>query len=281
MHNERLIKYLSSHIPAINFIAEYQKKTLPVSILFYKVCSSFPKDKLGGMKGAFRHIQNDKLQIFKNILTEEEFKEVVKQQNNLRPKIGQYLEFITLSLLETCLASGETLVFPSAQEDIQEGWDFKFAGIKYDITTNLNKISRPGIKLLKIPLWEVIDQQNLLLPEAISFLAGLLTKEEIPLAADKLEYTKIIVGKVRSKYIEMFSHQVRLLPVQETVVVEKPVPIVSELIPPLNNQILPTEAKMTKLSTITLEDMNLLGQIQKLSPKQRQLLEYILQTWQN
>jgi hypothetical protein len=277
MNNKRLIDYLSTHLDPINFIQDYQNKTLPVSILFYKVCSSFPKEKLGGIKGAYKHIQQEKLKIFTQILSPEEFNQVLKNQNFHRPKIGQYIEFITLSLLETCIKDKSKLSFSNFQEDISSGWDFNFEEDKFDITTNLNKIPRPGVKLIKIPIFEIVDQDNLLLPNAINFLALELTKNNIVLADDKLDYTKTLINKVRVKYIEISNHQVKKMTPTASVVIEKSIQTNLE-VPEYDGQKLPTQIKEIKTGSVSLDQLQILEKIEKLSPKQKQQLDIILQT---
>lgn len=273
MDQNRLIQYLSTHLNPINFISEYQNKTLPVSILFYKMCNSFPKEKLGGIKGAFKHIQEAKLQPWKAVLTDAEFQTIIKNQNNNRPKIGQYIEFLVLSVLETCGENG--IKFSSLQEDISEGWDFQVNGKKYDITTNLNKIPRPGITMIHLPLWEIVDSDNLILPNGTNFLIKQLQQNNIPLNTQKLDYTKTILQKVRSKYIEISRHQVKPLTPAVPVAVQK-TEATQITLPPLGNEELPVQTTATKVDNVSIDDMNLLGDIQSLSPANRQKIEMLL-----
>lgn len=275
MSTQRLISYLSTHLTPINYISEYQNKTLPVSILFYKMCNSFPKEKLGGIKGAFKHITEEKLQPWRAVLSDSEIQTIIKAQNNNRPKVGQYLEFLVLSLLETCGEGG--IKFSSAQEDITEGWDFQVAGQKYDLTTNLNKIPRPGVTLITLPLWEVVDCDNLILPSGLNFIVQQLNQHQINLNPQKLDYTKTILQKVRSKYIEISRHQVKLLTPVTPVNIQKP-EATQIVLPPLGSKDLPVTTAGTKVENISVEDISLLGEIQSLSPANRQKIELLLKT---
>lgn len=180
--NQRLISYLGSNLGAVNLIEEYQQKRLPVTALFYKMCNSFPKDKLGSMKGAFKHIQIARYQSYTSILSEEEISSIIKQQNNLRPKVGQYVEFLFLSYLQTTVEQPELIQLPSAEEDISQGWDFMYRGQKYDITTNQNKITRPEVKAIKLKLPKILDQDNLIVPDACLYFNTVLQEFNIILA---------------------------------------------------------------------------------------------------
>lgn len=279
MDQNRLIQYLSTHLSPINFISEYQNKTLPVSILFYKMCNSFPKEKLGGIKGAFKHIQEAKLQPWKAVLSDTEFQTVLKNQNNNRPKIGQYVEFLVLSILETCAETGG-VKFSSLQEDISEGWDFKVGNQKYDITTNLNKIARPGIILIPLPLWELVDSDNLILPNGVNFIIKQLQQQKMPLNSQKLDYTKTILQKVRSKYIEISRHQVKPMDPVVSVAVHKSEPT-QIVLPPLGSEELSVQTNGTKLENVSIDDMTLIGDIQALSPSNRQKIELLLKALKN
>lgn len=276
MSNQRLINYLANHLDPINFISDYQNKTLPVTILFYKMCSSFPKEKLGGIKGAYKHIQSEKNKVFQQILTPEEFSQVLKQQNNFRPKVGQYLEFITLSILQTTINQPNLLNFSNIQQDISEGWDFKFNGKKFDVTTNQNKIPRPDVTLIKLNPAVLLDQDNLILPDAIKNIALTLEQNGINLAKDKLDYTETIVGKVRQKYIEISNHKVLIQPITTPILVEKSSDEIAIEVPLLNGESLPVAVKETKMGAVSQETLMLLADIEKLTPQQRSHLQAIV-----
>ena len=280
MDKNRLIQYLSSNISPINIIEEYQEKRLPVSILFYKVCSSFPKEKLGQMKTSFKHIQSQKYQSFSNILTPEEISSIIKNQNSIRPKTGQYIEYLVLSYLQTCLIQPELMTLSSAQEDIQGGYDFTYFHQKYDISTNQNKIPRPDVKLIYFSRSQILDQDNLLLPEAFKYIGEVLKQQNIALDVSKEDYTQTICNKVRVKYIELYNHKVRLVPEEKLAIIEKAQSVDLE-VPEYMGQSLPVSSISTKTQSLSLDTLSIAQKIETLSPIEKQQIEIIVNTMIN
>lgn len=280
MDKNRLIQYLSSNISPINIIEEYQEKRLPVSILFYKVCSSFPKEKLGQMKASFKHIQSEKYKSFSNILSVEEINSVIKNQNSIRPKTGQYIEFLVLSYLQTCLIQPELLKLSSTEEDIQGGYDFIYFQQKYDISTNQNKITRPEVKLIYFSRSQILDQDNLILPEAFKYIGEVLKQHNIALDAAKEDYTQTISNKVRTKYIELYNHKVRLVPEEKIAIVEKTQNVDLE-VPEYRGQSLPVSSISTKTQSLSLDTLEIAQKIEHLSPLEKQQIEIIVNTMLN
>lgn len=276
--NSRVLSYLSSHLSPIDFIQEYQDKKLPVSILFYKVCSSFPKVKLGGIKGAYRHIQEEKLDFLKEYFPQE-VSQVLKDQRDYRPKIGQYAEFLITSMLLTTVKEKQELDFAPLNEDIQSGWDFIYKGQKYDITTNLSKISKPGVNLIKINLVNFLDEGNLLLEHGLIYLAQTLNNQGITLDGEKVNYANLLVNKIRSKYIEISNHQVRTRKDQNLEFIsikENDNKELKEMVPDFAGEKTAVESLSYSLKTATVETLELVQTIEKLSPEKKQIIKSLI-----
>ena len=278
MNKETIKKYLSSHLQPINFIEEYHKKTLPVSILFYKVVKSFPKEKIGSMKGAFKHIHQSKFNHLSFFLSDSDISEIVKNQNNLRPKNGQYIEFLTLSLLNSCFSNPESLNFPNFQEDISEGWDFSIKQHKFDITSNPNKITRKDIYKIYIPECQILDKQGLVLPDMCLRLSKIMSEQNIELNSEKIDFCNLIINKIRNKYIENYLHKFEPLPQVPEILIKKEQSS-SILVPNFNDENLETTKISLKTSEVSYEDVLLLDKIKQLSPAERSSLSSLLDSF--
>ena len=276
MNKEIIIKYFGSNLQPIDFIEEYHKKTLPVSILFYKIVKTFPKEKIGAMKGAFRHIHEAKLNHLGFFLDSKEISEIVKNQNNFRPKIGQYIEFLTLSLINSCLEKKDNLKLASFNEDISQGWDFSINNIRYDITSNPNKITKKDIKKLVILESSILDKDGLVLNNFCFSINQILMENNIFLNLEKLDFCNLIINKIRSKYIENYNHKVNLIekPNLEILITAKEDSSIE--VPSFGEVEIQSSKINIKAQEASYEEIELLSKIKTLNPfEQRTLIAFL------
>jgi len=195
----------------------------------------------------------------------------VKNQNNLRPKNGQYIEFLTLSLLNSCFSNPESLKFPNFQEDISEGWDFSIKQHKFDITSNPNKITRKDIYKIYIPEHQILDKQGLVLPDICIKLAKIIDEQNISLDHEKVDFCNLIINKIRNRYIENYSHRFEPIMPSSEILIKKETSS-NILVPNFNDEELETSVVSLKTREVSLDDVILLDKIKQLSPSEKSSL---------
>lgn len=272
--NERLIAYLSNHLTPINFVEEYHQKRLPISILFSKMVKTFPKEKIGNFKASYKHLFLDKQKYLENILTKEEINLIVKNQNNYRPKNGQYVEFLFLSFLNTVIKN-DSLVFANIEEDISQGWDFKINNELFDISTNPNKITKNGVILLHLDEAKILDKNGLILDDIVLYFQEISRKHKIETTENLLDFSNTIINKIRLKYIELYNHKVIKQDSVKNVNVIKSSNNEFE-VPLLGNLELPTQTIDLKQMNYSLDSIEILSKIEQLSSADKQTILLII-----
>ena len=204
---KRLEEYVISQLFPINFIEENKRKRLSLSLNLFKICKNFPKEEIGKMKKIQKDLEKPELC---NLLFAQEWDQLTEDQKetvtlvsskraSTPSRTSPYVKFIVKSILKTYDCK---IKIASFKEEIYESWIFEKDSVKFDLTTNSEKLMINNCLFVDASL--ILDENRLIKKNFVYDVAALLIPNYNKTLVDEMN---VCLNKIVDNHNALYNQQ--------------------------------------------------------------------------